>query len=125
MTKKIKLWQVAIMIFMFGCEEKMHLIGVKPGTGIVQGGELIEIRGTGFKSGINVYFDDVEAPSVIVEGDSILHVTTPAADQRKTVDIHVTTDDGQHLVLKKAFTYVEVQQWTPWKVFGKKRKKRK
>lgn len=61
------------------------------------------ISGTGFESGMKVWFGGIPVPIDRMDSDGI-HVTSPAAGSG-TVDVRVARSDGQTRVLRGGFTY--------------------
>ena len=71
--------------------------------GSVAGGEVVVIRGAGFKPGMSVKFGKRAGTAVIVQSKKI-NVRTPAGASGK-VDVVVTADDGKSFVMKDAYLY--------------------
>ena len=98
-----------VSLAIFGCEKGFSVKGVSPATGMTVGGELIQIRGTGFRSdmGIAVFLGAKQAENVVVTGPETLAVTTPSSLEAALVDVRIATDDGREYVMKQAFRYIE------------------
>ncbi len=105
---------ISLAVAMSACEsEELNITRVEPRSGILGGSEPIKIHGTGFRQGmgIDVYFGNAKAPSVIVEGSNRLLVTTPPMKNTGLVDVRIVTDQGDNLIARNAFRYVESQNW--------------
>ena len=98
-----------IIAFSFGCKEKFNIKQLSPPTGVLGGGEPVEILGSGFdhNMGIAVYFGNDKASNVVVSSTRKLLVSTPSCSDPKAVDVRIATDDGKEYLLKRAFRYVE------------------
>jgi hypothetical protein len=92
-----------------GCEKQFAIKDVSPPTGVLGGGEPVNIRGAGFHSnmGISVYFGNTKSETVVVNSPEKLTVTTPSAAEAKTVDVRIMTDDGKQYIIKRGFRYIE------------------
>lgn len=113
--------------FLCACEEQeLSVRGIAPGSGIIGGNEPVKLEGTGFRQGmgIDVYFGADKAPSVVVEGNDRLVVTTPSVAKAGIVDVRIQTDQGKVIRLKNAFRYVENQNWNLTDGFGGSKTKR-
>jgi hypothetical protein len=99
---------------------------VSPGTGILGGNEPVKIEGSGFRQGmgIDVYFGNAKSPAVIVEGTNRLLVTTPPMNNTGPVDIRIVTDQGDNIIVRNAFTFVESQTWDLTEGFAGTKKRR-
>ncbi|HEY9198048.1 MAG TPA: IPT/TIG domain-containing protein, partial [Gammaproteobacteria bacterium] len=89
--------------------EPLHLDGLEPVQGSVNGGTRVTIRGAGFQPGMNrvaVYFDTVpaDADSIRVLDANTVEVVTPAGRIGRA-DVRVELDTGQQAVLENAFDY--------------------
>jgi hypothetical protein len=100
---------VLLVLALAGCDEGFSLTGISPPSGMLTGGEPVQIEGTGFRSdmGFTVYIGGAKCDNVVVAGSKALTVTTPSAAKVGLVDVRVTTDNGVDLTLPKAFKYVE------------------
>lgn len=96
-----------LLLMIVGCEEGFAIKAVSPATGVLGGGEPVEIQGRGFNPnmGTTVYFGTSRAGSVVVRPDKLI-VTTPSVDEPTVVDVRIATDDGKEFLLKDAFRYV-------------------
>lgn len=105
-----------------GCKKEMHLDSLKPASGQMAGNETVEIRGSGFKQdmGVTVYFGTERCPTAFVEGSNKLVVTTPPYGKSTLVDVRVISDDGEEVILRKAFKYLKSAKWSPMDGFGAK-----
>jgi hypothetical protein len=112
------------LLVLSGCKGEMHLDSLKPVSGVQAGNETVEIKGSGFKKdiGVTVYFGTERAPTAFVEGSRKIVVTTPSYSKSTMVDVRVIADDGEEVILRKAFRYVKSAKWTPMDGFGAKSK---
>ncbi len=81
------------------------LTGISPASGSTNGGTQVKISGTGFQSGISVYFGNLLASSVTLVSTTELQVLTPAAPAG-AVDVRVINPDGQSAVLQGGFSFL-------------------
>lgn len=110
-----------------GCEsDELTISNISPGSGIVGGNEPVKIEGAGFKQGmgIDVYFGNSKSPAVVVEGTNRLLVNTPTVQAAGLVDIRIVTDQGDNLIIRNAFRYVESQNWDLTEGFAGTKKRR-
>ena len=96
-------------LFIFGCNEEFSIRTISPATGVLGGGEPIEILGSGFNpnQGVAVYFGNAKANNVVVNTTKKMTVSTPSVGEPQVVDIRIATDDGKEFLLRRAFRYVE------------------
>ena len=96
-------------LFIFGCNEEFSIRTITPVTGVLGGGEPIEILGSGFNpnQGVAVYFGNSKANNVVVNSTKKMTVSTPSVGEPQVVDIRIATDDGKEFLLRRAFRYVE------------------
>ncbi len=116
-----------LAIIASGCEtDELTITNVSPGSGIVGGNEPVKIEGTGFRQGmgIDVYFGNAKSPAVVVEGTARLLVNTPTVKNTGLVDIRIVTDQGDNLIVRNAFRYVENQNWDLTEGFAGTKKRR-
>ncbi len=85
----------------------LALNSIAPDQGPMDGGTTITLSGTGFQEGIQVFFGEEEATSVVRQGQLSAQATAPAASAEGPVDVTVENPDGQTATLQGAFTYVE------------------
>lgn len=80
---------------------------VEPGEGAFIGGDPLSIRGEGFagRGPVTVYICQRSAKGVIVEGDRLIRLRTPRADEAGTCDLRIEFGDGDSVTLGGAFTY--------------------
>ena len=92
-----------------GCSEEFAIRTLAPATGVLGGGEPIEILGSGFNNnqGISVYFGNSKATNVVVNSSKKMTVSTPSTGEPQVVDVRILTDDGKEFLLRRAFRYVE------------------
>lgn len=106
-------------------EEELAITNVAPGSGVVAGNEPVKITGTGFRQGmgVDVYFGSAKSPAVVVEGSTLIVANTPPVAKAGIVDIRIQTDQGNNIILRNAFRYVETQDWNLTDGFGGARTK--
>jgi len=86
---------------------------VSPTSGSVNGGTLVSVRGSGFKSGLAVTFGGAAATVTIFSSTSISAFTP--AHAAGAVDVVVTNGDGQTATRASAFTYVAETSTDNWR----------
>ena len=98
-----------LFVLMIGCKEEFGIQNISPATGVLGGGEPIEILGSGFNPnlGIAVYFGNTKATNVVVSSSKKLIVSTPSVGEPQVVDVRIATDDGKEYLLRRAFRYIE------------------
>ncbi len=98
-----------LFVLLVGCKEEFGIHNISPATGVLGGGEPIEILGSGFETnlGIAVYFGNAKASNVVVSSSKKLIVSTPSVSEPQVVDIRIATDDGKEFLLRRAFRYIE------------------
>ena len=98
-----------LLAFCIGCKEEFGIHNISPATGVLGGGEPIEILGSGFDPnlGIAVYFGNAKASNVVVSSSKKLIVSTPSVGEPTVVDVRIATDDGKEFLLRRAFRYIE------------------
>jgi hypothetical protein len=72
----------------------LAITSVKPQHGPAKGGGEVNIVGTAFTDGLQVFFGDVQAKSVTRKSDSLL-IVTPSDSQPGAVTIEIDSSDGQ------------------------------
>ena len=115
---------VMALLMVSACKSEMHLDSLKPPSGVMAGNETVEIKGSGFKTdqGITVYFGTERCPTAFVEGSRKVVVTTPTYSKSTLVDVRVISDDGEEVILRKAFKYLKSAKWSPMDGYGAKSK---
>jgi len=115
---------VLALLVVSGCKKEMHLDSLKPASGVMAGNETIQIKGSGFKTdqGITVYFGTERCPTAFVEGSKKIVVTTPTYSKSTLVDVRVISDDGEEVILRKAFKFIKSAKWSPMDGYGSKSK---
>jgi hypothetical protein len=115
---------VLALLVVSGCKSEMHLDSLKPPSGVMAGNETVEIKGSGFKKdqGITVYFGTERCPTAFVEGSKKIVVTTPTYSKSTLVDVRVISDDGEEVILRKAFKFLKSAKWSPMDGYGSKSK---
>ena len=98
-----------VFLFVIGCKEEFAIRTISPATGVLGGGEPIEILGSGFNpnQGVAVYFGNSKAGNVVVNSSKKMTVSTPSVGEAQVVDVRIATDDGKEFLLRRAFRYVE------------------
>jgi IPT/TIG domain len=86
-----------------------------PNFGRIGGGDTVQIVGEGFQDNwdtVDVYFDNMMAPSTSVSSDTVLSVTTPAGqfDQNAMVTVVFNQDLDCYLHSKDTFHYGPIPQ---------------
>ncbi len=111
MKKHVIFFVGLILCLCIGCKEEFAIKDISPETGVLGGGEPVEILGSGFDSnlGLSVYFGNQKASNVAVRSKNKLIVHTPSAKEPTTVDIRIATDDGQEYLMRRAFRYIAKQ----------------
>ena len=84
----------------------LTVTSVAPRVGPTEGRVTVRIEGTGFQPGALVALDGA-ATNVVVSGSTVVWATVPAHAEG-TVDLVVTTPDGQSARLAQAFTYARI-----------------
>jgi len=114
------------ILVLFSCSKEFSITGIDPHSGVLGGGEVIKIKGSGFKPGmgVTVYFGDSKAPNVIVDDTATMSVTTPPGRKEGPIDIRVRTDDGREYLLKRNFRYVESGSIQLFDAFGREKGRR-
>jgi len=85
---------------------------VEPREGPTRGGEIVEVRGTGFHDGATVHFGDRVSPDVLVDSPVLLLAETPGVPLgTDAVDVVVTNPDGQRGALEGGYTYFPIPDW--------------
>lgn len=87
--------------------ESPDVTSVQPGDGLTTGGESVDVIGSGFFSGAEVFFGTNAAASVIVKNTTRITVTTPA-HEAGVVDVTVRNIDGRQATLAGGFTFIEL-----------------
>lgn len=98
-----------VVLSIVGCKEEFAIRTISPATGVIGGGEPVEILGSGFNlnQGVAVYFGNSKANNVVVSSTKKLMVSTPSVSEPQVVDVRIATDDGKEFLLRRAFHYVE------------------
>ncbi|GAA0137573.1 hypothetical protein YSY43_44140 [Paenibacillus sp. YSY-4.3] len=79
---------------------------VTPAEGKLAGGDSIYVDGSGFQSGVKVFFDDIEVTQATLVNPSRIRVITPPWAVPGKVSITVTNPDQQTVSLSDAFEYL-------------------
>ncbi|MCK9397805.1 MAG: IPT/TIG domain-containing protein [Methylobacter sp.] len=84
----------------------LTVTSISPGSGVIKGGTLASIRGTGFADGVTVSFGEIAAAEVRIVDSTHLRVLSP--EHKKGVfDIVVTNPDKKSRALSPGFFYVD------------------
>lgn len=79
---------------------------VSPNTGVVKGGTVVNILGTGFIGATNVYFGNNLGTNLKVNSDTSITITSPLVNDIGTVDIIIEGPNGTNVISKSdRFTY--------------------
>ena len=78
---------------------------VVPDEGEIEGGELVIVRGAGFLGSASVFFGDVPASDVTVEGSGIISLVVPPGDTG-AVDVTVKLSDGSEASRGNGYEYL-------------------
>ncbi len=81
------------------------ITGIDPSSGRIVGGTSVTIKGTNFRLGATVLFDDSAATSVVVVDSKTITCVTPAEDAA-VVDVKVTVG-SETVIRKKLFTFFD------------------
>ncbi|WP_435925839.1 IPT/TIG domain-containing protein [Paenibacillus sp. DYY-L-2] len=79
---------------------------ITPKEGLISGGTLVSIKGTGFVSGAKVYFDSKELSASFIS-ENELTVKTPVWTKAELIDVKVVNPDLQEVVITDGFNYTE------------------
>jgi len=71
----------------------LAITSVKPERGPTKNSNEVDVVGTGFADGLQVFFGDVPAKSITRKSDNLLIVTTPE-NQAGSVTIEIDSSDG-------------------------------
>ena len=98
---------IFLVCLVSGCEKELGVREVVPPNGVLSGGEPVDILVSGFAPGmgVTVYFGNSKAENVVVSGTDKLTISTPSAQEPKTVDVRIILDSGQEFVIKDGFRY--------------------
>jgi hypothetical protein len=98
--------QVEVTQLEFSQGAAAAVTGVSPGSGPVSGGTSVTITGSGFTGATAVTFGGTAASSFIVNSDTSITATAPAATAVGPVDVTVTTPSGTSAISSAdQFTY--------------------
>ncbi|MDQ0872138.1 hypothetical protein QFZ77_000797 [Paenibacillus sp. V4I3] len=76
-----------------------------PNKGLMPGGELIVINGTGFQQGATVTFGNTTVNLITFTSATKVSVTAPSSANLGTVDVKITNPDGQSFTFVQGYTY--------------------
>jgi uncharacterized protein YegL len=80
---------------------------ITPDSGIITGGDIVEISGVNFVPNMKVIFGTKEAV-VSYKSSSKIEVTVPAGDVIGPIDVHIELPDKQVMTVTGGYTYKEV-----------------
>lgn len=98
--------QVGTLTNAFNYHPAPDILSVDPDSGPEMGGTVVGISGTGFRTGIQVFFGTTQCSSVTLLSLTSLSVVTPAGYGAGTVAVWVRNTDGQEDSLASAFEYI-------------------
>jgi hypothetical protein len=98
--------QSASLANAFTYQSTLGLTSISPISGPTGGGTSVTLNGTGFLSGVSVFFGGNASPSVTVVSSTQLTATTPA-HSAGLVDVSVSNPNGDNAQLAGAFTYAD------------------
>lgn len=78
---------------------------INPNSGETTGGNTVYINGTGFRSGVKVFVNDVEA-KVSSTSATRLSAVIPASIVDGTFDVRIVNPDNKQSVLTSSYTYI-------------------
>lgn len=78
---------------------------ISPATGLVSGGEVLYLDGTGLQQGVKVFIGTNEATVQNYYNETRLKLTAPAGVQAGKVDVKVVNPDGQEGLLVQGYEY--------------------
>ena len=96
----------AVVALGAGCESGVKVTSISPDNGTIAGNEEVLLKGTGFKTGLQVKFCKAEAKNVVILGDTQIKAQTPP-NPKGTCDVTLTFDDGRAFKVPNAFRYLE------------------
>lgn len=82
----------------------LAITSIKPERGPATGGKDVNIVGTGFTDGLQVFFGEASAKSVVRKSDSLLMVTPPDS-QAGSVTIEIDSPDGKRATSADRYTF--------------------
>lgn len=80
------------------------LASITPSSGLATGGTQTVLTGTGFQTGMLVFFGGYSASAAATQNAGIATATSPAGPSGR-VDVAITNPDGQSSLLVNAFSY--------------------
>jgi IPT/TIG domain len=86
-------------------DPELAITSIKPDHGTVKGDTKVDLVGTGFSDGMQVFFGDVPANSVIRKSSNLIEVTTPPISSAGSVTIELDAPDGLKTRLNDGFRY--------------------
>ncbi|REK67823.1 MAG: VWA domain-containing protein [Brevibacillus sp.] len=92
-----------------------EITNITPNSGLITGGDTVNIDGNNFSNGAKVYFGNTEAQVTFYSGVR-LKVKSPAASQPGPVDVKVVNTDGQEVTLSNGFTYNDLPPKPPLQI---------
>jgi hypothetical protein len=88
----------------------LSVTNVDPRAGATAGEQSVRIRGNNFRRDISytVYFGTKRAQRSTILDDNTLLVTTPQADQARSVDVIVAADNGPAFRIRDGYRYEDM-----------------
>ena len=109
--RKLKITVAALCacFFAVACNQGFAIHKISPKVGALEGGDQVEITGTGFNPdmGMSVYFGNEQAETVVVSSTDKLLVVTPAYPKAEKVNLRIALDDGREYLIRDGFAYAE------------------
>jgi hypothetical protein len=96
----------------------LQVSGVQPDSGLIAGGYLSMLSGSGFKPGMTASLCEVVASSTQVLSENGAVITVPAVDAPDLCDLKVTNLDGSTFTLPSAFLYEQDETITEAPIIG-------
>ncbi len=93
-------------------DSDLKVTSISPGSGMIEGGTLVSIRGTGFADGVAVKFGENTVKEVGIVDSTHLRVHSPA-HSKGIIDIVVTNPDKKSRFLSPGFLYVDSKSPSP------------
>ncbi|MFD7524828.1 IPT/TIG domain-containing protein [Paenibacillus chitinolyticus] len=82
------------------------ITSVSPNSGEVTGGQVVDIKGTDFSNGAQVFFNSTKLSNVTFFSPTQLRIKTPQWPKDESVTVKVVNTDGQEAVLANGYSYL-------------------
>ncbi|MFH1531391.1 MAG: IPT/TIG domain-containing protein [Pseudomonadota bacterium] len=89
-------------------QETLTLSSIEPASGLVEGGTLCVVKGSGFDMDTVVWFGGLQAEVIEVPSSGFMAVLSPAADAPGPVTVTVTAAGGANAELVDGFLYTDL-----------------